>query len=193
MVFRTHGMNLFWEYVRSETVVGYKRALDEHRSKFKFLSFTIDGRLGVRKMLEACFPEVPVQFCRFHQVAIIQRYTTNTKTECGKNLLALAKLLKSLSENEFRDKLKHFENEFKVFLNERNEQGRWKHQNLRSALRSLKSNLDHLFTCKRYPELNIPTTTNSCDGSFAHWKSKIRLHRGISSQRKKQMISKFLS
>ncbi|MDX1920698.1 MAG: hypothetical protein SFU25_08210, partial [Candidatus Caenarcaniphilales bacterium] len=102
-------------------------------------------------------------------------------------------LLKSLSEEEFRDKLKCFEGEFKEFLSEKNEKGRWKHERLRSALRSLRANLGYLFTGQRHPELNIPTTTNSCDGSFTHWKNKVRLHRGISSQRKKQMISRFLS
>ncbi|MFN5540631.1 MAG: hypothetical protein ACK481_11355 [Candidatus Melainabacteria bacterium] len=104
MVFRPPGINLFWEFVQAETVSGYKHCLSEHSHKFKFLSFTIDGKLGVRKMLKASFPEVPVELCKFHQVAIVRRYTTQRpKTECGKSILRLAKLLKSLSEGEFRD------------------------------------------------------------------------------------------
>jgi hypothetical protein len=105
----------------------------------------------------------------------------------------LAKSLKSFSESEFRDQLKQVEDEFREFLNEKNENGRWKHDRLRSAIRSLKGNLEYLFTHERYPELNIPTTTNSCDGSFAHWKDKVRFHRGISTEIRKQMISQFLS
>jgi hypothetical protein len=194
MVFRTPGINLLWEFVESEAVYGYKHCLSEHSHKFKFLSFTIDGKLGVRKMLEASFPEVPVQLCKFHQVAIVRRYTTQRpKTECGKAILRLAKSLKSFSESEFRDQLKQVEDEFREFLNEKNENGRWKHDRLRSAIRSLKGNLEYLFTHERYPELNIPTTTNSCDGSFAHWKDKVRFHRGISTEIRKQMISQFLS
>ncbi len=87
----------------------------------------------------------------------------------------------------------NLENKFKDFLKEKNENGRWKHGRLRSAIRSLKDNLEYLFTQERYPELNIPNTTNSCEGSFGHWKSKVKLHRGISTERRKQMISKFLS
>ncbi|MDX1921203.1 MAG: hypothetical protein SFU25_10785, partial [Candidatus Caenarcaniphilales bacterium] len=39
MVFRAYGINLFWEYVRTETVLGYKQSIDEYSHKFKFLSF----------------------------------------------------------------------------------------------------------------------------------------------------------
>jgi len=62
-------------------------------------------------------------------------------------------------------------------------------ERLRSAFRSLRTNLPYLFTCKDLPELDIPNTTNSCDGSFAHWKQKIKIHRGLAKHRRKKMIN----
>jgi hypothetical protein len=68
MFFRQPGINLFWEFVKAKTVSGYKHCLSQHSHKFKFLSFIIDGKLGVGKILEKSFPGVPVQLCKFHQV-----------------------------------------------------------------------------------------------------------------------------
>jgi hypothetical protein len=49
----------------------------------------------------------------------------------------------------------------------------------RSAYRSLRLNLPYLFTYEKYPELNIPNTTNSFDGCFAYLKQLVRVHRGV--------------
>jgi hypothetical protein len=62
---------------------------------------------------------------------------------------------------------------FKTFLKEKNEQGKYVHKRLLSALKSLKVNLPYLYTYKNSPLLNIPHTTNSCDGYFSHLKLKI--------------------
>jgi hypothetical protein len=62
-----------------------------------------------------------------------------------------------------------------------------------TTIRSLKTNLPYLFTYLIYPDLTIPHTTNSCDGSFAHWKQKVKIHRGISQHRRNQMINYLLS
>ena len=42
-------------------------------------------------------------------------------------------------------------------------------------------------------KLKIPKTTNSCDGSFAHWKGKIKLHRGLRRDRRNRMIETILA
>ena len=66
------------------------------------------------------------------------------------------------------------------------------HKNHRSAFRSIKRHFKYLFTLQDYPQADIPPTTNSCDGSFGHWKAKVKLHRGISLPRKQQIIDEFL-
>jgi hypothetical protein len=67
------------------------------------------------------------------------------------------------------------------------------HKRLRSAYRSITRNLPHLYTYQKYPELNIPNTTNSLDGSFAHLKDMLRIHRGLKKDRKLKMIDEILS
>jgi hypothetical protein len=83
------------------------------------------------------------------------------------------------------------------FLNERTisfETGRsyYTHKRLRSAYRSLKSNMPWLFTWYDYIELNSPNTTNAIDGHFADLKNKLRNHNGLSMDRKMKFIDAFL-
>jgi hypothetical protein len=72
--------------------------------------------------------------------------------------------------------------QYKEFLKARNEQGQFKYQRLRSSFRSLKTNLPYLFSYKQYPEPGIPNTINSCDGSFAHWRQKLKIHCGLTKR-----------
>lgn len=126
------------------------------------------------------------------------RYTTrNPKTECGKELKELILTLKSSAKIDFINEFKGLQEKQIDYLNEYKinpitNKKQFTHKDLRSAFRSIKRHLKHLFTFQDYPELNIPPTSNSCDGSFGHWKSKIKLHRGIPLDRKKQMIDEFL-
>lgn len=97
-----------------------------------------------------------------------------------------------VSQDVFASLLETLLEEYTDFLKERNEQGQFKHRRLRSAFRSLKTNLPYLFTHKNYPKLKIPNTTNSCDGSFAHWKQKVKIHRGLTKARRNKMINYLL-
>jgi len=150
----------------------------------------------LRQLIEKRYNfSVPVQYCHFHQVKTVTTYTTKKpKTECGKDLKELILELKNLSKKDFVTKLELVKTKHYQFLNERNEVDpkQFKHQNLRKALRSITNNLPYLFTYQEYSHLKIPTTTNSADGSFGQWKKKIKLHNGISVDRKKQMINRIL-
>jgi len=64
---------------------------------------------------------------------------------------------------------------------------------LRSAYRSLKTNLPYLFTYLEYPDLDIPNTTNSLEGTFSNLKTKLRIHSGIKEWRKRKIIDEILS
>mgnify|MGYP001570406437 FL=1 len=66
------------------------------------------------------------------------------------------------------------------------------HKKVRSAYLSLKTNLPHLFTHLKYPELNIPNTTNSLDGSFSPLKKKLAAHHGLRKDRRYKVISELL-
>ena len=195
LIFRANQKNLYWQFIPSETLIEISRGLDFLEEAGYYLqSVVIDGRRGVIKLIEACYPGLPIQLCQFHQAQIIRRYTTNRpETECGRELKQLMRCLTYVDEATFRILLKSLRDQYENFLKERNEQGQFKHRRLRSASRSLKTNLPYLFTYKKYPELNIPNTTNSCDGSFAHWKQKLKIHRGLTKERRNKLINYLLN
>lgn len=157
---------------------------------YEILSVTCDGLRGLINV----FKGIPVQFCHFHQKQIIQRYVTrNPRLEAGKELLEVVKMLPITTEEEFAIILKEYLIKYKDFLNEKTTDpltGQWSftHRRLRSAIKSLKVNLPYLFTHKKYPELNIPTTTNTLESHFSHLKDVLRIHRGLSRKMKEKFI-----
>lgn len=191
LVFRAQRKNLFWQPICSETLKVIADCFDQvDQQGYRFKSFTIDGRRGVIQLLKDRYPDIPIQLCQFHQAQIIRRYTTNNpKTICGQNLKAIMNCLTDVDYDVFKSLIETLQEEYSDFLKERNDQEQYKHRRLRSALRSLRTNLPYLFTYKKYPELNIPNTTNSCDGSFAHWKQKVKIHRGLRKHRRNKMIN----
>jgi hypothetical protein len=195
MIYRACGRNIFWQEIESETLAVIEQGLRHLTAQgWHFSSITIDGRQGAVFLIKRLFPDVPIQLCIFHQKAIIRRYlTSKPKTRCGKEIRALMSFLLLIDEPLFLACLEGIKEEYKDFLKERNEQGQFKHRKLRSALRSLTTNAAYLYSWKRYPELKIPTTTNSCDGSFAHWKNKVKIHRGLRKHRRAKMINHLLA
>jgi hypothetical protein len=191
LIFRVNKVNVYWRAISSETIAVIDESLSRlDRVGYKFKSFTIDGRRGVIKLLEERYPNIPIQLCHFHQAQIIRRYTTNQpKTICGQELKQLMYGITKFSQEEFETAFFELQNKYREFLKERNENNQFVHRRLRSAFRSLKTNLPYLFTCKKHPELNIPNTTNSCDGSFAHWKQKLKIHRGLKKHRRNKMVN----
>lgn len=187
--------NLLKYYVKTETNYWYKKGVEELRARgFSVIAIVCDGRKGVIQS----FPNIPVQMCQFHQVAIIRRYITkNPKLQASKELKAIVDLLKQTDKESFEGVLKAWFLKWKSFLKERTvnaETGKshFTHKRLRSAYRSLKNNLPWLFTWYDYIELNIPNTTNAIDGHFADLKNKLRNHNGLSLDRKMKFIDGFL-
>ena len=183
--------NLWWKFVDEESILTYKEGrtfLEE--TGYEVLSVTCDGFRGLINV----FNGIPVQFCHFHQKQIIQRYVTrNPRLKAGKELLEIVKLLPMTTEKEFIVLLKEYLTQYKEFLNEKTTDpltGRWyfTHKRLRSAIKSLTVNLPHLFTHRKYPHLNIPTTTNTLESHFSHLKDILRIHRGLSRNMKEKVI-----
>lgn len=144
-------------------------------------------------MLEEDFPGIPVQLCKFHQCKTITKYITkNPKSGCGQALKDLMFTLRYSYRTTFEYHLNEITEQYQEFLEERNENNEYKHRRIRSAIRSLKTNMPYLFQDEDFPDFHIPPTTNSCDGYFSHLKSKVRLHRGIEHNRKKKLIEQLL-
>jgi hypothetical protein len=198
MVFRCphRKKNLLWKFVKYETIAQYIKGIQElQEQKWKVLGIVCDARRG----LTAAFPNIPVQMCQFHQVQIVLRYITrNPKLEAGKELKELLLLLSKTDEASFRYWLILWHEKWKEFLAEKTvdpstQCWHFTHTRLRSAYRSIETNLPWLFTFEHYHHLNIPNTTNSLEGSFTHLKSKLSVHSGLRIDRKQKLIQELLS
>ncbi len=61
------------------------------------------------------------------------------------------------------------------------------------CIRSLRRNMPWLCTHYDYPELHIPNTNNALEGVFTDIKTKLRVHSGISKQRRIAMIQELIA
>ncbi len=187
--------NLLKYYVKYETNAQYKRGIEELKNRgFDIIAIVCDGRRG----LINSFSDILVQMCQFHQAAIIRRYITkNPRLIASIELKEIVGMMKQTDKESFEGAIELWYKKWKSFLNERtiNEKtgkSHYTHKRLRSAYRSLKTNMKWLFTWYDNTELNIPNTTNAIDGHFADLKNKLRNHNGLSIERKKKFIDGFL-
>jgi hypothetical protein len=190
-----HKKNIYVQEVQNESAEAYRQGrIALEKQGYTITAIVLDGRPGVRQI----FGDIPVQMCHFHQKQIIVRYLTNNpKLEAGRELKIITKNLCETNERNFIAVLYAWHTRWASFLKERTTDpvtGRWyyTHKRLRSAYRSLKLNLPYLFTYQKYPELNIPNTTNSLDGCFAYLKELVRVHRGIKSGFKNKIVKDIL-
>ncbi len=196
MVFKDSitGQILYKQYVKQETNKLYLSGVEEiARRGIKIQAIICDGRKGLFQL----FGEIPIQMCNFHQVAIIRRYLTKKpKMQASKELWEHVLFLSKTDKESFEGGLNAWHIKWESFLNERkvdlNGKNRYVHKRLRSAYRSLKTNLPWLFTWYDKMDLKIPNTTNAIDGHFADLKNKLRNHNGLSTERKKKFIDEFL-
>ena len=174
----------------------YGRQILEERG-WKFLAVVVDGRRGFINV----FKDIPVQMCIFHQEKQVTKYLTRRpKTDAGKELRTLTLTLAETNETAFTAALTAWHATWGDFMEEKTtlsfSTGKTKwyytHKKVRSAYRSLVHNLPYLFTHQRHPDLNIPNTTNSLDGSFSALKKKLAVHHGLRRDRRYKVISELL-
>lgn len=186
--------NLLKYYVKTETNAKYIEGIEALKMKgFIITAIVCDGRKG----LIQSFGDIPIQMCNFHQIAIIRRYLTKKpKMQASKELWEHVLLLTKTDKESFEGGLNEWYFKWANFLNERRldnkGKNRYIHKRLRSAYRSLKTNLPCLFTWYDNMDLKIPKTTNAIDGHFADLKNKLRNHNGLSKARKTKFIDGFL-
>lgn len=188
--------NLHFHEIHSETPEEYRCARRELESKgYVIEAAVIDGRRGIH----AIFDNVPIQFCQFHQIAIVRRYlTSRPNIEAGKELRILTLTLPASTQQTFSALLDYWFQRWHAVLSERTyaldgKHWSYTHRRLRSAYRSIHTNLPYLFTYQRYPLLKIPNTTNSLDGYFGKLKQLLNTHRGLTVERRYRMIQEILT
>lgn len=187
--------NVYVREYEHETTFAYqeaKRALEARG--FVFTAIVGDGRVATPWL----FSGLPVQMCHFHQIQIIIRYTTlNPKLTAGQELLDLVRTLPNTDEASFTDAFNLWRRTWDTFLKECTVdpvtgRKRYTHRNLRAARTSIRQHLPFLFTYQKYPELNIPNTTNSLDGSFAKVKKSVGTHSGLKRARRIKVITSLI-
>lgn len=190
---------IWWHEVTSERMAHYhygRKILEDQ--KWEFSAVVVDGRRGFL----AVFKDIPVQICQFHQIKQVTKYLTRRpKTEAGRELRTLVLTLTKSDEVTFTNALNAWHEKWGAFIEEKTVEEyvtgkrKWyySHGRVRSAYRSLKTNLPHLFTYQTYPELNIPNTTNNLDGSFSALKKKVAVHHGLRKDRRLKLISQLLT
>lgn len=188
--------NIYVNSLMFETIYEYQKGRTKvEKLGFKIKAIVLDGRPGVRNL----FNDVPVQMCHFHQKQIVQRYLTlRPRLAASIELKAISDALANSTEDQFSTELFAWHDRWNSFLKERTTDpitGRWHytHKRTRAAFRSLKNNLPYLFTYLKYPELNIPNTTNSLDGSFSWLKQKVGIHRGMTRVNRAKIIEYILN
>jgi hypothetical protein len=196
-VFRSWSLkkNLWWGEVESERMTHYHygRKILESQG-WTFTGAVIDGRRG----LTTVFNDIPVQICHFHQMKTVTKYLTKRpETEAGKDLRALMFTLPHTDEATFTRALGVWEKRYRTFITEKTyvtgtKHWYYTHTKVRSAYRSLATNLPYLFTYLKYPLLNMPNTTNTIDGYFAGVKKKVAAHHGLRKDRRFKVISELL-
>jgi len=188
--------NLYWKEIKTESKAVYEEARQylEHHG-FVVKAIVIDAKHGIKEV----FSGLIVQICQYHQQQIIQRYLTDKpKTQAAQELKLITDALTKHNEQSLRDELEKWHDKWKLFLLERTYSEDRKHfwythKRLRSAYRSLRSNLPYLFNYKNHPELNIPNTNNSLEGYFSRLKQLLNNHHGLKRWRRYKLIEMVLN
>lgn len=193
------GKNLLWYFCETETIDLAIHGINELlNQRFQIIGIVCDGK---NLKLSYYFPNIPIQMCQFHQLAIIKRYLTlNPKLLASQQLKQITELLPKTTEEKFTILLDAWYLKWSKFLKEKTIDSQTKkyfytHKRLRSAYFSLRKNLPYLFTFRRLRKqykIKFPNTNNSLEGSFAHLKDKVRLHRGLKTKRKLKLINQIL-
>ncbi|AVV52583.1 hypothetical protein C7123_01875 [Tannerella serpentiformis] len=149
-----------------------------------------DGLSGLRKALAP----IPYQYCQFHQIQRIRQLLTNhPKHPASIALKEIGLQLTQSDKKQFAGLLAQWHEQWKAYLEEKtfSENGAsftYTHRRLRAAYFSLTRHLDILYTYQCFPELGLPNTNNALESLNASLKTKLRLHRGISRERKQRLI-----
>jgi hypothetical protein len=194
LVFHDGKKVIYFKEIKTESVKEFRAGINVIKSaNYRILSVTVDGRRGYINNIRKLLGNIPIQMCLFHQKAIIRRYITDRpRSRCGKDLQELMhNLCKPEFQQEFIDKFHLLKTKYHGFLHQRNELGDYKYNDLRSAFKSLDSNMFYLFIYSDLKNSNITPTINHLEGLFGHLKERIKIHRGLDKNRKKKAI-KFL-
>lgn len=187
---------LWYEFIRShEKVEDYVEGVDWLQSHgFKIWGVVCDGLKGLLKSLRP----IPVQMCHFHMISIVRRYLTN-KPDLGvaRELSALVKTLSRKDEKTFMEELKMWHSRHEDMLKEKSVDNFGKKHftrpRLQSAYLSIKRHAPWLWTFEKFKDRTIPNTNAGIESSNARLKTTMRIHSGITAERRKKLIEIYMA
>ena len=200
MVFRCarRRRNLSWRFVAVETVADYLDGIRELEDRgYEIAAVVCDGKKWLCEALSGL--GYPVQLCQFHLMKTVTRYLTRRpELPAGIELRRIMLSLPRSTEAAFTAALAGWLGRWREFLREKTTDpltGRWQytHRRVRGAYAAMMKALPFLFAFERYPDLGIPRTTNTLDGTFSHLKQKVRVHRGLNERTQRKMIETILA
>lgn len=176
----------------------------------KTIPFAIvcDGQRGMLKAIKQLFPKVIIQRCQFHVIKYcLTKLTRNPESIAGQILrLLVLNISKVKNKSDLNNWINDFKNwyfNYESFLNEKTysktrftktNHPRWHytHKNLHACFSHLKNALPNLFQYISHPQ--IPNTTNQIEGGInSQIQHLIINHRGLDLEKRKYLISLFLS
>ena len=137
--------------------------------------------------------------CHFHQRKTINRYLTRKpRLQASKDLQKIMYNLTTTNQKNFTIKLNDWYKIYKDFLDEKSISSstgklNFTHPRIRSAYRSLITNLPYLFTYKNYKNITIHNIINSIDGGvFSPMKKLLKIHNGFTKSLKLKIVDDYL-
>jgi len=179
---------------RKEKIEDYTEGVRWLENKqVEILGVVSDGLRGLRERLS----RYKFQYCQFHQVKTVKHWlTSRPKLEASRELLDIVYFMTKTDKASFVGLFSEWESKWKNFLRERSigadGKTHYVHKTLRSAYHSVKRNMQYLWTFEECYGLGIPNTNNGIESLFTEVKGKLRLHRGLSKERRKVLISGLL-
>jgi len=181
--------------------IGHRERLSDYREGVEWLEsrgyaikgIVSDGLKGLSEM----FPQYRFQLCQFHQIQSVRiKLTGHPKLPASMELLDIARMMTRTDKETFCGALDDWHMRWPI-SSERSASADGKtfytHRRLRSAYLSLKRNMPRLWTFYDYPELEMPNTNNAIEALFSDIKTKLRIHKGLSLERRKSLIAELLN
>jgi hypothetical protein len=187
---------LWLKFIKShERIADYVEGvnwLNEHN--FRIWGIVCDGMKG----LFSEFRSYPVQMCQFHMIGIVKRYlTSKPDIEAASELLALIKCLTELHRDEFEQELQQWYTKWHEVMSERHTdrygKSHYVRPRLRAAYYSIKRHIPWLWTFEKYQDRIIPNTNAGIESLNSRLKTALRVHSGISSDRRKKLIENYIA
>ena len=160
----------------------------------------IDGRNGVISTIQKYYHNLPIQLCQAHKIATIDRYLLKyPRIESYRVLKKITHGIVHTDKATFLWQLQIFREKYdtdfrKQELDTKTMKDRYIHPRLKLAYNSLIRSMNQLFVCLDFiqtiridhPNLKNPiiNTSNRIEWIFSHLKPKVKLHRGLTKERR---------